>query len=76
MSKDDAIKGVESGEYYAALVIPDDFSRDMMSVLTPEMVRPELEYYVNEKKNAIAPTITKTALSTVQQQVHATLIEQ
>lgn len=26
MSKDDAIKGVESGEYYAALVIPDDFS--------------------------------------------------
>ena len=42
MSKDDAIKGVESGEYYAALVIPDDFSRDMMSVLTPEMVRPEI----------------------------------
>ncbi len=28
----------------------DDFSRDMMSVLTPEMVRPELEYYVNEKE--------------------------
>ena len=76
MSKDDAIKGVESGEYYAAHVIPDDFSRDMMSVLTPEMVRPELEYYVNEKKNAIAPKITNTAMSTVQQQVNATFIDQ
>lgn len=76
MSKDDAVSGVESGEYYAALVIPDDFSKDMMSVLTPEMTRPSLEYYVNEKKNAIAPKITNTAMSTVQQQVNAAFVDQ
>ncbi len=76
MSKEAAIEGVESGEYYAAVVIPDDFSRNMMSILTPAMTRPELEYYVNEKKNAIAPKITNTAMSTVQQQVNASFIDQ
>ena len=75
MNREDAVNGVKSGEYYAAIVIPDDFSRDMMSVLTPDMARPSLEYYVNEKINAIAPKITGTAMSTVQQQVNASFID-
>lgn len=29
----DAKKGVQSGKYYAAIVIPEDFSKDMMSLL-------------------------------------------
>ena len=76
MDEADAVEGVESGAYYAAIVIPGDFSRDMMSILTPDMVRPDLKYYVNEKTNAIAPKITGTAMSTVQQQVNASFIGQ
>ena len=52
MDETDAVEGVESGAYYAAIVIPEDFSRDMMSILTPDMVRPDLKYYVNEKTAA------------------------
>ena len=48
----------------------------MMSILTPDMVRPDLKYYVNEKTNAIAPKITGTAMSTVQQQVNESFINQ
>ena len=76
MDEADAVEGVESGAYYAAIIIPEDFSRDMMSILTPDMVRPDLKYYVNEKTNAIAPKITGTAMSTVQQQVNVSFIDQ
>lgn len=36
------------------------------------MKQPELDYYINEKKNAIAPKITATGASTIQQQINDT----
>ena len=33
VSKDAAIEGVKSGEYYAAIIIPQDFSESLLSVL-------------------------------------------
>lgn len=53
----DAVEGVKSGRYYAAIIIPEDFSEKMFSFLSPAGEAPELEYYVNEKKNAIAPKV-------------------
>lgn len=38
----DAKKGVKSGRYYAALVIPKDFSQDMMSLFSPDVTHPKL----------------------------------
>ena len=46
----DAQKGVKSGEYYAAIVIPEDFSQKMMSVFSSEAEHPDLTYYENEKE--------------------------
>lgn len=46
----DAKKGVQSGKYYAAIVIPEDFSKDMMSLFTSDVVHPDITYYINEKK--------------------------
>lgn len=60
-SEDDAIEGVRSGKYYAAVVIPKDFSSDLLSVLTKSPKHPQLEYYVNEKRNAIASIVTGKA---------------
>ncbi len=71
---DDAIAGVYSGEYYAALIMPEDFSEDMFSFLTEDFVHPELIYYVNEKKNAIAVKITDKAQTAVARQVNAAMI--
>lgn len=39
-----------------------------------DIQRPTIEYYVNEKKNAIAPKITNSGINTVQQQVNETFI--
>lgn len=55
--REDAVEGVKSGTYYAAIIIPADFSEKMFSFLSPGGEAPELEYYVNEKKNAIAPKV-------------------
>lgn len=51
----EAKMGVKSGKYYAAIVIPDNFSESLLSILSGDIKQPELDYYINEKKNAIAP---------------------
>ena len=71
----DAQKGVKSGEYYAAIVIPEDFSQKMMSVFSSEAEHPDLTYYENEKENAIAPIITGKGATAVQKQINQTFIE-
>ena len=67
-----AKKGVHSGKYYAAIVIPEDFSESLLSILSGDIKQPKLDYYINEKKNAIAPKITDTGASTIQQQINDT----
>ena len=67
-----AKEGVRSGKYYAAIVIPDDFSNSLLSVLSGEIKDPKLDYYINEKKNAIAPKITDTGATTIQQEINDT----
>lgn len=68
----DAKEGVKSGEYYAAIVIPKDFSESLVSILSGKLEQPELDYYINEKKNAIAPKITDTGATTIQQEINDT----
>ena len=38
------------------------------------MKQPQFEYYLNEKKNAIAPKVTGTGASTIQEQVNEEFI--
>lgn len=70
-----AQKGVKSGKYYAAIVIPKDFSQKMMSVFSSNTEHPDLTYYQNEKENAIAPIITGKGATAVQKQINETFIE-
>lgn len=71
---DTAVEGVKSGEYYAAIIIPDDFSTNLTSMLTGTFTQPQLEYYCNEKKNAIAPKVTDTGAQTVEEQINETFV--
>ena len=73
-SKSEALWRVYSGDCYAALLVPEDFSRDFISFLTLQFKHPELQYYENGKKNAIAPKITGQAKTAVQKQVNATVL--
>ena len=70
-----AIEGVRAGDYYAAIVIPDDFSDQVMSFTTNDLHHPKLDYYENEKKNAVAPKITGKAKSALQKEVDEAFID-
>ncbi len=74
VSEKEAIDGVKNGTYYAAVVIPEDFSESLFSVTTGEFRRAKLEYYINEKKNAIAPKITDSGIKTVQNSVNTAYV--
>lgn len=56
----EALRGVESGDYYAAIVIPADFSASFASLFTAHHERPRIDYYVNEEMNAVAVKVTDT----------------
>lgn len=70
----DAKEGVESGKYYAAIVIPKNFSDNLVSMLDGNYHQPKLTYYVNEKKSAIAPKVTDTGASTIEEQINSEFV--
>ena len=74
-TEEKATSGVKSGKYYAAIVIPKDFSNNMMSVFSEKVEKPEITYYSNAKENAIAPKVTDKGAGAVQRQVNEVFIE-
>ncbi len=75
VSADEAVAGVRSGEYYAALVIPKEFSADLMTVFSDDIAEPKIVYYDNEKENAIAQRVTSTGANTLQETIDETFTE-
>lgn len=75
LSEQDALDGVYSGEYYAAVVIGEDFSYSMYNVFREDFVGPTITYYENEKRNAVATKITDTAVATLKQSINEKFIE-
>ncbi len=69
-----AIEEVHSGQCYAAIIIPERFSADLVGIVEGAGNRPALNYYVNEKKNAIAPKVTDTGASTIDQEINAVFV--
>ena len=67
--------GVESGDYYAAVVIDREFSRNMFRMLTDWTGKPAITYYENAKKNAVATKITDTAVETLKRSISENYLE-
>ncbi|MEH6889629.1 YhgE/Pip domain-containing protein [Bacillus sp. JJ864] len=65
----EAIHGVKHGDYYASITIPKDFSEKIATVLDENPQKPEIQYYVNEKVNAIAPKITSKGASGIVEEI-------
>ena len=74
-SGEEAIEGVKSGDYYAAVVIEKDFSYKMFNMFAEGFANPGITYYENEKKNAVATKLTDTAVSTLQQSIDAQFVD-
>ena len=68
--RDEAVDGVKSGKYYAAVVIPKSFSSDMMTLFSQHVKHADIEFYENQKANAIAQIVTEKGSTAVQSQVN------
>lgn len=75
VSAEKAEKGVRNGTYYASIVIPENFSKNILSITNNNIEKPVLKYTVNEKTNAIAPKITDKGVTSIQQQVSGEIVE-
>lgn len=66
---EDAIDGTKSGDYYAAIVLPENFSTELMTFYVRGTKAPKLTLYTNEKKNALSSIITGKGASGVIQEI-------
>lgn len=74
-TQDEAVEGVRAGDYYAAVVIGEDFTYNMYNMLTQWTGKPTITYYENDKKNAVATKITDTAASNLKQSITENYLE-
>lgn len=73
-NKEEALELIQSGECYAGIIIPKDFTENMLSIMSGNIVNPRIVYYENSKKNAIATKITGKVKTTVQNEINIKLI--
>lgn len=65
-----ARNGVKNGEYYAAFIIPSNFTQTLLSIQTSNPQQAQIDYIVNEKLNPISPRLTNTTANTLQSQIN------
>ncbi|MFJ7973702.1 YhgE/Pip family protein [Psychrobacillus sp. NPDC096389] len=69
-----AMEKVEYGDYFAVIIIPKNFSEKLASVVSDNPQKADIEYYVNEKINSIAPKITEKGATVIVQKVSSQFI--
>ena len=74
-TEEEALAGVNSGDYYAAVVISEDFSYNMYNVFTTNFEKPNLVFYENQKKNPVAAKISDTVVATLESSINEQFIK-
>ena len=74
VDREKAMSEVEYGNYYAVITIPKNFSEKLATVTSGEPEKAEMDYYVNEKINAIAPKITDKGVSVIVEEISSEFI--
>lgn len=74
IDKKNAMDRVGYGDYFAVIIIPEDFSSKLATVIEDQPEKASLEYYVNEKINAIAPKITESGAGGIVDKITSSFI--
>jgi putative membrane protein len=74
-TEDEAVSGVTAGDYYAAIVISEEFTYSLYKGMLENIDNPKITYYVNDKKNAVATKITDSAVSAVQTSINESYVK-
>lgn len=71
----EAMKGLQKNDYYMAIIIPEDFSERVTTVLDPNPKKLELEYIQNEGLNFLASKVTETATQRMREKLADTITQ-
>ena len=74
VTKKEAMDGVEYGDYFAAMILPENLSEQLASVVSGNPEKAEIQYYVNEKLNSIAPKITEKGATVIVDKVSSEFV--
>ena len=72
--RESAMADLRSGESYAVFVIPEDFTKSLLGLVSGGSDAPDIEYYVNEKAGPVAPKITDTGATTLDETINAAFV--
>ena len=71
-SEDKALEGARSGDYYAAIVLPKDFSHSMFTFYAGGAAPANITLYTNEKKNPLSANLTNQGAQGVTAKINTT----
>ncbi|MGE7602085.1 YhgE/Pip family protein [Peribacillus sp. NPDC097675] len=74
-TEDEAISKVNKGDYYASIIIPENFSERIATIMTEDPTKAEMDYYVNEKINSIAPKMTAAGANSIVDNVSKSFVK-
>ena len=72
-SEEDAKKGTEGDDYYAMIVVPEDFSSNIASSGTTDKQTGTIVYSPNEKRNYLASQILSRAVIQIEESVRSNI---
>lgn len=73
-NREKALNRLENGDYFSVIVIPQNFSEDLSTVVNDQPHKAQLEYYVNEKINSITPKITSKGASVLVESISSKFV--
>ena len=68
-------EGVRNGTYYAGIIIPKNFSKNIKSITTDNPHSAELQYIVNRKSNPMASKLSDSAAKAVYNRINAKIVQ-
>lgn len=70
VDEQNAMDGVYSGEYYAAVIMPENFSSSFLSVLTGHFERPQIDFYVNDELTGSGVKVAEAGGSALEKEIN------
>ena len=75
VDRNTALDGVKNGKYYAALVIPTNFSENLLSIETTTPKQAKIQYIDNEKLSPIATRLTSAGANEIQTKINDEIVK-
>lgn len=75
LDRQTAMDGLKTGKYYAVIIIPGNFTENLLSIKTSDPHQAQMEYIVNDKLNPVAPRITNAGVDAVQAKINDEVVK-